>query len=131
VAGGLGVDPAGIERAAGLLGCVGQLAGPLQERVAVLQVGAHAPGPGRGLVAAVGGDGLELAGTPQSGRQLTSDPLVDLDPAHRRVGTGRAQVGGAERDTELGGRVVGGAHEEPRQLLGECGAVVGPRGENR
>jgi hypothetical protein len=130
VAGRLGVGPAGVERAAGLLGGVGQLAGPLQQRVAVLQVGAHAPGPGCGLVTAVGGHGLELAGAPEPGRQLAPDPLVDLDPANRSVGAGRTQVGGTERDAELGRRVAVGAHEEPRQLLGECGAVVGARGEN-
>ena len=117
--GGLDLGPAGVEGPAGLLGRVGELAGPLEQRVAVGEVGAHAAGAGGGLVAAVGGDGLQLAGPAQLGGQLAPHPLVDLDPAHRRLGGGRPQVGGAERRGQLGRRIAGGAHEQPSEVLGE------------
>ena len=83
--GGLDVGPAGVEGPACLLGRVRELAGPLEQRVAVGEVGAHAAGAGGGLVAAVGGDRLQLAGPAQPGGQLAPHPFVVLDPAQRRL----------------------------------------------
>ena len=96
----LDVGAAGVEVPPGVLGRVGELAGTLEQAVAVLEVGRHAPGPGGGLVAAVRGDGLQLAGATQAGRQLAAHPLVVLDPADGRLRARRGEVVGPERDAE-------------------------------
>jgi hypothetical protein len=41
----------------------------------------HPAGPRRCLVAAVGRDGLQLAGTPQPGRELAAQAFVVFDAA--------------------------------------------------
>ena len=120
----LDVGAAGVEGAPCLLGRVGELAGPFEQAVAVLEVGVHAPGPGGGLVSAVGGDGLQLAGPPQAGGQLAADALVVFDPADRGLAAGSFEGVGPERDARRRRGVALGAGHEARQLLGQRGAVA-------
>ena len=110
----LDVGAAGVEGAPCLLGRVGELAGPFEEAVAVLEVGVHAPGPGGRLVSAVGGDGLQLAGPPQAGGQFAADALVVFDPADRGLA-----AGGFER------------RRAPSAMLGVVGASPWARATRR
>ena len=125
----LDVGAAGVEGAPCLLGRVGELAGPFEQAVAVLEVGVHAPGPGGRLVAAVGGDGLQLAGPPQAGGQLAAHALVVLDPADGGLAAGGREVVGPERDARRRRGVACGARHEARQPLGQLRrGRAGPQG---
>jgi hypothetical protein len=127
----LDVGAAGVEGAARLLGGVGELARALEQGVAVVEVGAHAPGPGGGLVAAVGGDRLQLAGAAELGGQLAAQALVVLDPAQCSLAGGGGEVGGAERGAERRRRIAAGALQEPCQLLCQTGTVTGVGRDDR
>ena len=80
VVGGLDLGPLLLER----LGGVGrrrlELGGPLDQGLAVGQVGGHAAEPGGGLVAPADRRPPATRALPQGGGELAADALVFLDP---------------------------------------------------